>query len=131
VTAYDLRAQATAARTLRPIARGGKGQVVTLTPAGAPSRNPDTGKGSAPSVSGQDGSGIELAYRASEIDGTNIQRGDRKFMLSPELADGSGLIDQPVPGSTLTLGGAVLRVMAADAFKPAGNVIYTYLQLRA
>ena len=44
MSAYDLRAQAQAARNLRPVAQGGKGQVITLTAPGVATRNPETGQ---------------------------------------------------------------------------------------
>lgn len=135
MTAYDVRARATAARNLRPIAQGGKGQAVAIHIPGVPVRDPATGKTDPGTPIDQTGSGIETAYKASEINGLAILQGDKRFMLSPLAVDGSLLV-QPTVGSIVTLTdqdtqvSLDLRVIDTEPLSPAGHVIFTWLQLR-
>lgn len=127
---YDLRAQQTAHRSLKPKSQGGKGQEVTLKSGTPGAYIPATGT-SAPSTPAiQRGCGIELAYKASEINGTQILRGDKKFMLSALGVDGLP-ITMPKVGSHLVYAtGARFRVEGVDPDSPAGTPVYAYVQLR-
>lgn len=113
---YDVEARAKAAAKLAPIARGGKGQAVTITRR--------TGSGTVNT------SGLSQAYRSDEIDGTVIQRGDQKMMLSALDEDGEAF-DTPAPDDRLVdAAGDPWRIKAVDPFAPAGLAIYYDLQLR-
>ncbi|MBI5940661.1 MAG: hypothetical protein HY859_09565 [Caulobacterales bacterium] len=128
--AYDDRAQALAARKLAPKSAGGKGQAVTISATAASTYNPTTGRATAGAPSTQACSGIEEAYRASLIDGALIKTGDKRFMLSPLKTDGTA-ITLPEAGHTLTYAdGTAWVIMAVEPFKPAGLLVYAYLQLR-
>lgn len=127
---YDLRAQQTAHRSLKPKSQGGKGQEVQIISSIPGAYDPATGT-SSPAVSVvQRGCGIELAYKASEIDGTLIRRGDKKFMLSALSVLGQPLTLPKVGFRVVYESGEASRIEAVDAFIPAGAVVYSYLQLR-
>lgn len=133
VTAYDLRAQATAAAKLAPIARGGKGQAVTLTWQASPTYNPDTGASTTPSPAAQNCSGIEEQYAAYFVNGTSVLTGDTKFMLSPLTIAGDvvDLHEGEKGKMTLTLAdGSVKPVVRSEPFRPAGALVFAYLQIR-
>jgi hypothetical protein len=132
--AYDVRAQRQAARDLAPKSKGGKGQAVTLNYQGPGAYDTATGAMVQPIPAAQDSSGVELAYEAHRIDGTNILTGDTKFMLSPLTIQGVGVVlagANDAGETTLTMAdGVPRRVISIEPFKPAGLLVYAYLQLR-
>lgn len=107
---------------------GGKGQAITITARAPGARNADTGVRTV-TPTAHIGSGIERSYTAREIDGTVIQRGDKKFMLSPLKSDGT-VMPIPTTKDQATLGGKSWTIESVDARTPAGEFIYAYLQLR-
>ncbi len=130
---YDVRAQQQAARQLAPKSRGGKGQAVVLTWLAAGAYDTNTGKVVQPAPALQTCSGLEEQYRAFQIDGTAILTGDTKFMLSPLTEAGTvvDLHDGADGKFTLTLAdGTVKSVIRVEPFRPAGLLVYAYLQLR-
>ncbi len=128
---YDREAQLDVAAELAPKAKGGVGQVVTLTIASERTRDDDTGKWSAGVPVTQTGSGIEKAYRAHEIDGQRVLATDIKFLLSP-LDDKGRPITTAKIGAVLTLeNGVAHRVMDVGGKKPTGLPLIFELQLRA
>lgn len=132
MTAYDLRARATAARNLAPVSRGGKGQEVTLhQPASEGTYDPatDTTTGATPPAD-HDGSGIELKYDTESVAAGLVAAGDIKFLLSPLKLDGA-LMPEPVADSwSITVGGKPYTIKRVTPTRPAGNVIMQELQLR-
>lgn len=75
-----------------------------------------------PSVS-ISGTGVILPYKKSEVDGSLVQMGDAKFLLSTRAVP---LIDMRV-----TLAGETWRVIAVDTLAPSSaDVILYTLQLR-
>lgn len=64
-------------------------------------------------------------YALAEIDGTHIQRGDMRVLLS---TIGSVM---PKPGDTLTIGSTVYRVVSATSIAPASVDIVYEAQVRA
>lgn len=128
--AYDSNARSRAARKLAPIAQGGKGQAVTL-------KSQSNGAWDAATLTrtvtetSQITSGLEEAYRASQIDGTLIQAGDKKFILSALRSDlSTPLSPEPQTGDKLTVGGRDWLIMAVEPLAPAGLSIMFTLQLR-
>ena len=77
---------------------------------------------------GTSGSQIDYGYPESysntEIDGTNIQRGDIKLICSA-----GGL--RPVVGWSCLLDSKTYRVMNCNAFRKSGVDVIYYVQLRA
>ena len=126
---YDARAQAVAAKKLALKSAGGKGQAIVLTTTGTGTYDPTTRKVTAGSSVVQNGSGIEVAYKAYEINGTTVRAGDRKCMLSPFKQDGS-VLTMPSVGDTATVGGVDWRIEDVELVSPAGTPVYAYLQLR-
>ena len=132
MTAYDLRARATAARMLAPKSKGGKGQVVTLhQPASDGTFDPatETTSGATPA---QDhaGSGVETKYDARSIAAGLVQAGDVKFLLSPVKLDGSPMPEPAADSWTLTKGGQTWTIKLVTPTSPAGLDVMYELQLR-
>lgn len=132
MNAYDERARAQAIRNLAPIAKGGKGQVVTINTPGAPGTHDpmtDTTSGGSPPAS-HETSGVETKYKADSIDGTVIQRGDVLFLLSPVKLDGSDLPTPVADSDTLTTADGEWLVKHVETIRPAGLAAMHKLQLR-
>lgn len=70
-------------------------------------------------------SGAQFPYPALLIDGTRIQRGDMKVLLSAE-----GLAMEPDTGDQLLIGGQVWAIVSAQAIGPDGTVVVWKLQVR-
>ncbi len=69
------------------------------------------------------GAGVKLNYKKAEIDGSLVQMGDAKFLLSTRAAP---LIDMRV-----TLAGEVWRVISVSPLAPdSTDVVFYTLQLR-
>lgn len=126
---YDVEARADAAQELAPIDQGGSGQKVTLKREIPGTRDPATGIVGPPTTQQRDGSGLEEAYRASEIDGTLIKKGDKKFMLAALDLTGAEMM-APKVGDTLVMTDGGWGVATVEPFSPAGLAIYFNLQLR-
>ncbi|HEU4776985.1 MAG TPA: hypothetical protein VFS95_09180, partial [Telluria sp.] len=76
-----------------------------------------------------EGTGVKIAYEAENIDGTLIQAGDQKLLLSPLQRNGQAM---PVPTAAdlVLFGGASYTVKAVETTAPVDvSVLYT-LQLR-
>lgn len=132
MTTYDLEAQADAAAELAP-KPAGSGQAVTLTWYATGTYDPATGGTDNASGVTQACSGIEEQYAAYFVNGTSILTGDTKFMLSP-LTTSAAVVDlhEDEAGTmTLTLAdGSVKTVVHSEPFRPAGALVFAYLQLR-
>lgn len=126
---YD-RLAATSARLLdADEAQGGKGQAIVLTHTVSGGYDPVTGTTTLPSTTTQDVFGFEEFYRATDIDGTLIQKGDRRLQLSPLNAQGGPII-APALESTATYGGKTWTIKAVEPYAPGGTLLYIVLQLR-
>ena len=74
----------------------------------------------------QTGVGVLLEYADATIDGTLIQRGDRKVLLS------SIGVTAPIPGDRVFFAGATFNIVPpVKAVEPAGVVVLYELQVRA
>lgn len=130
---YDIEAQADAAEELAPKSKGGSGQEVTLIWQASATYDPKTGSNSAPAPETQDCSGIEEQYRSFDIDGTKIKAGDVRFMLSPLTSAGEVVDLHEGEKGVLTLkeaSGVSKTVVRSEPYRPAGALVYAYLQLR-
>jgi hypothetical protein len=118
---------------LKPIAQGGKGQVVTLSFVIPGAYDDDTQAVGDDTTVTQECSGVEKSIKAERVDGTSIQRGDSEFVLSPVTTAG---VDLNLPSSLpaqaiLTFSdGRKPSVVFIDAKKPSGLLISATLQLR-
>jgi hypothetical protein len=127
--AYDARGRAQAIRQLAPIARGGKGQEVTLSRA-VGAYNPETGAHTATTTTTV-GSGVALGHKARDIDGDLIREGDKRLLLSPVDEDGVDIAVPVVDETSVTLAdGSVWAVTAVSTLKPANTAIMHTLNLR-
>lgn len=134
MTAYDVRARATAARLLAPISQGGKAQAITLTHT-AP-RAYDTAAGTTtPVVTTQTGSGVVFEYNTfirsgiRNEPGSMVQAGDKQLLLSPLKADGTALT-APQVNDTASVAGVVYTITAVAPLSPAGTPIYFECNIR-
>lgn len=131
MTAYDLRARATAARNLAPVSRGGKGQEVTLHQPAVTTYDPatDTTVVVTPAQD-HDGSGIETKYDAESVAAGLVAAGDIRLLLSPLKTDGSPM-PQPVADSwTLTKADGDWTIKRVTPTSPAGVVVMYELAVR-
>lgn len=71
-----------------------------------------------------EGSGLTLDFDSSEIDGTNILRGDVKVMY--EATD--PILEVEMTGE---IEGKTYRIMNVMPFSPGGTVIFQWLQVRS
>jgi hypothetical protein len=131
MTAYDLRARASAARMLKPVSQGGKGQAVTITTPASGTFNAATDTATGGSAATQTGSGVEVEYDARSIDGTTVRMGDKQFLLSPLKADGNPITKPVADRDTLTLAdGSVWLIKRVETLAPTGTPVLYTLQLR-
>ena len=97
---------------------------VRRTTGGEP--DPVTGDTTAETVTDYTAYVLEQGYRLEVIDGTLVQRGDRRFMLA--LEDETVV---PQPGDDqLVVGGQVLAIVNAEPFQPGGVPLYFDVQAR-
>ncbi len=102
---------------------GRKGQQITITAVTTGAYSPSTG-GVSSTETVQTGVGVPIAYKASEIDGTNIRRGDVKVIVA-----GSGITEPKVNGQVSFIGftGTIKNV---EVVAPDGTQIVYKLQVR-
>ena len=113
------RAAATALRLLAKY-----GQAVTLTHSAPGTYDPDTGS-VANTLTTQAGVAAELDYTEREIDGTLVQRGDKKLLLA------SSGVTMPTVDDTVTVRSVVYTIKSVNAVAPGGVDIVYELQGRA
>lgn len=113
------KAAATAVRLLAKY-----GQVVTLTHSAPGTYDPATGS-VANTLTTQTAVAVELDYSEREIDGTLVQRGDKKLLLAA-----SGLT-VPTVDDTVTVRSVVYTIKSVNTVAPGGVDIVYELQGRA
>lgn len=103
------------------------GQDVTVSLWSAGTYNPTTGTAT-PVYTAKTVRGVVLDFGRKEIDGTQVQVGDKKLIAHTK--DTSGASYTPDTHARVTVGGAVHEVVRVMPLTPAGtDVLYT-LQLR-
>lgn len=105
------------------IREGGRGYTATLLKPGSetgPTHNPTRGAATSHSCFV-----VAFDYGETQIDGTLVQRGDRRLMVSSE-----GLSVAPEPGDGFTLDGISWHVVSVMPVSPGGSVIYWKVQIR-
>jgi len=105
------------------------GQIVTLTHITISEYVP--GKDILSSKSTQTGTGVIVDWDAKQIDGTLIQVGDKKLLLSPLNTAGTNLT-APVLGDTVTDTAGVVYTLVAPlkTVSPAGTVVLFEVNIR-
>ena len=98
------------------------GSDLTLTRAGAPSYDPATGL-----VANAAGStivvrGVFISYTDASIDGTLVQRGDRRLLISAANSAGAPEVNDTVEG---------LKILDVQTIAPNGIAIAWTCQVRA
>ncbi|PHV33321.1 hypothetical protein CSQ94_13740 [Janthinobacterium sp. BJB312] len=90
----------------------------------------DPGLGTAPTITTDyEGTGVKIAYEAENIDGTLIQAGDQKLLLSPLQRNGAPM-PQPTAADLVLFGGANYTVKAVETTAPVDVTVLHTLQLR-
>ena len=102
---------------------GRKGQPITITTVTTGAYNPSTG-GVSSTETVQTWVGVPVGYKASEIDGTNIKRGDVKVIVAA-----SGLVEPKVNGQVSFIGFAG-TIKNVEIVAPDGTPIVYKLQVR-
>jgi hypothetical protein len=101
------------------------GQIVLLTrPAAGAGYDPDAGFVDEGDVQVWSASGVEFEYNQREVDGSLIQRGDRRVLIAPSLGT------TPKSGDVITLGAYRLEVVESRPLQPAGVVVLHEVQAR-
>ena len=116
----------TAARADQSLRR--KGGIVVLRQVVTGAYDPDLGM--APTITtDHEGTGVKIAYEAENIDGTLIQAGDQKLLLSPLQRNG---LPMPIPTAAdlVLFGGASYTVKAVGTTAPVDVAVLHTLQLR-
>jgi hypothetical protein len=124
---YD-RAKAAAARMLAPRSKGGKGLELSLVRVITGEYDPEIGGGKV-TTEQFDSSGLRQSYRQQDIDGSLIQQGDVKILISPVLLDGADT-PQPVTLDKITFDGDTYTVQHVDPWDYAGVAVGFSVQAR-
>ncbi|MGK5020752.1 hypothetical protein [Janthinobacterium sp. LB2P10] len=86
--------------------------------------------GAAPSTTTDyEGTGVKIAYDAENIDGTLIQAGDQKLLLSPLQRNGLPM-PQPTTADLVLFGGASYTIKSVGATAPVDVAVLFTLQIR-
>ncbi|MBB5610432.1 MULTISPECIES: hypothetical protein [unclassified Janthinobacterium] len=116
----------TAARADASLRR--KGGIVVLRQIVAGEYDPDLG--TAPTTTTEyEGTGVKIGYSAEDIDGTLIQSGDQKLLLSPLQRNGAPMLT-PTTADLVLIGGASFTIVAVDKTEPVDVAVLFTLQLR-
>jgi len=103
------------------------GRAVTLSrpSTSAPTYNTSTGVSTPVSPATYAGTGATFDYAARDIDGTLIQAGDQRLLLSP-----ASPMVEPKTSDLIVIGSTTYTVQRAGKVSPAGTSIVFELQLR-
>ena len=119
MSAFYLNLQGTAARML-----AGRGRAMVLRKQTAAAYDPAAGS-AAQTASDTDCVGAVFDFPALLIDGTRIQRGDKKVLLASE-----GLTVTPDATDQLVIGDVVHSIVNVQPIGPDGTVVVYRLQVR-
>ncbi|MGK5040441.1 hypothetical protein ACQ4WQ_08870 [Janthinobacterium sp. GB1R12] len=90
----------------------------------------DPNLGAAPTTTADyEGTGVKIAYEAENIDGTLIQAGDQKLLLSPLQRNGQAM-PAPTAADLVLFGGASYTVKTVETTAPVDVAVLHTLQLR-
>lgn len=90
----------------------------------------DPGLGTSPTITTDyEGTGVKIAYEAENIDGTLIQAGDQKLLLSPLQRNGLPM-PAPTTADLVLFGGASYTVKSVGTTAPVDVAVLHTLQLR-
>lgn len=105
-----------------------KGGIVVLRQVVTGAYDPDLGM--APTITtDHEGTGVKIAYEAENIDGTLIQAGDQKLLLSPLQRNGL-LVPAPTTADMVLFGGAAYTIANVGDLQPVDVSLLFTLQLR-
>ena len=90
----------------------------------------DPGLGTSPTITTDyEGTGVKIAYEAENMDGTLIQAGDQKLLLSPLQRNGSPM-PAPTTADLVLFGGATYTIANVGDLQPVDISLLFTLQLR-
>lgn len=105
-----------------------KGGIVVLRRVVTGVYDPDLG--AAPTTTTDyEGTGVKINHEAENIDGTLIQAGDQKLLLSPLQRNGQAM-PAPTAADLVLFGGASYTVKAVETTAPVDVAVLHTLQLR-
>ena len=105
-----------------------KGGIVMLRQVVNGEYDPDLG--TAPTTTADyEGTGVKFNYEAENIDGTLIQAGDQKLLLSPLQRNGTPM-PTPTTADLVLFGAASYTVKAVETTAPVDVAVLHTLQLR-
>ncbi|MGK5031447.1 hypothetical protein [Janthinobacterium sp. DSP2-3-3] len=116
----------TAARADQSLRR--KGGIVVLRQVVTGVYDPDLGAAPVTTTDYQ-GTGVKIAYEAEYIDGTLIQAGDQKLLLSPLQRNGARM-PAPTASDLVLFGGAAYTIANVGDLQPVDISLLFTLQLR-
>jgi len=93
----------------------------------------DPASGSTTGSSSNDDETVKVAfvnYREREVDGTNVQRGDRKALMSAFQTNGNALTKEPQTDDKFVGEGSTVSIVSARTLKDAGTVVAYVCQVR-
>lgn len=93
--------------------------------------DPATGQTGTPSNDDETVRGYFTDYRVSEVDGTQIQRGDRKAIISAVTATGAALTKTPQTDDVLIGQGNEVRIVAVREMRPDDKAAVYVCQVRS
>lgn len=106
-----------------------KGGIVTLRREVPGGYDPGTGGPGPGTTTDHLGTGVRLAYEAENIDGTLIQRGDQKLLLSPLQRDGTAM-PAPTTADLVLIGDRAYSIANVGDLQPVDVSLLFTLQLR-
>lgn len=106
-----------------------KGGTVVLRRAVPGTYDPGTGTGTPASTADFPGTGVKIAYEASDIDGTLILKGDQQLLLSPLQRDGEPM-PAPTTADLVMIGADVFTIATVQKVEPTNVAVLFTLQLR-
>ena len=106
------------------------GQDVTFRRVTEGSYNPATGTTAASSTSDETVKVAFLQYRVDLVDGVNIQRGDRKAVMSAFDTSGAALSKTPQTGDQLVGVGQTVQMVDVQRIQSGGNDLAFVCQVR-
>ena len=115
-------------RAAATIAKNGKTVTFRLsTPGGF---DPATGIITNPSVADTQAKAVEMNYSQSELDGTNVQTNDRRFLVAGLKVDNS-ILSQPSTIMKLMVGTTTMSIINVIPLEPGDVAVIYEVQARA
>lgn len=106
------------------------GQSVTFRRVTEGSYDPAAGETTGGSTDDETVTVAFVDYRENMIDGTTIERGDRKALMANNKADGTALNKTPKPGDEFVGAQSTVRAINVKRLEPGGTLVGFEIQCR-